>query len=122
MESLLKAEADIDALVAFYAAHLDDRGQQHLRIAQVLDEAGRQDDALGWAERGVGKAARPDDRLVDYVVTRYRAAGRQDDVLELCRSVFQTERSGADRRQCVPPDGEASALGPRLSRGARRPR
>jgi uncharacterized Zn finger protein len=93
MESLLKAEADIDALVAFYAVHLDDRGQQHLRIAQVLDEAGRQDDALDWAERGVGKAARPDDRLVDYVVARYRAAGRQEDILELRRSIFQTERS-----------------------------
>lgn len=74
MESLLKAEGDTDALVAFYSARLDDRGQQHLTIARVLDEAGRPGDALGWAERGVGKAARPDARLIDYVVSRYTAA------------------------------------------------
>jgi uncharacterized Zn finger protein len=64
----------------------------------VLDEAGRPDDALDWAERGVGKAARPDGRLIDYVAARYRAAGRQDDVVELRRSVFQTERSLANYR------------------------
>lgn len=93
MESLLKAEGDIDALVAFYSAHLDDRGQQHLTIARVLDEAGRPVDALDWAERGVRGAARPDDRLIDYVAARYGAAGRRDDVLELRRSVFRTERS-----------------------------
>jgi len=98
MESLLKAEGDIDALIAFYSAHLDDRGQQHLTIARVLDEAGRPGDALDWAERGIGKAARPDDRLIDYVVARYRAAGRQDDVLELRRSIFQAERSLASYR------------------------
>jgi uncharacterized Zn finger protein len=93
MESLLKAEGDVDALVAFYSAHLDDRGQQHLTIARVLDGAGRPGDALDWAERGVGRAARPDSRLVDYVAARYRAAGRQHDVVELRRSLFQTERS-----------------------------
>jgi hypothetical protein len=97
MESLLKAEGDIDALVAFYSAHLDDRGLQHLTIARVLDEADRQDDALDWAERGVGATARPDSRLIDYVAPRYTAAGRQGDVLELRRSVFQTERSSQDQ-------------------------
>jgi uncharacterized Zn finger protein len=99
MESLLKAEGDVDALVAFYSAHLDDRGQQHLTIARVLDGAGRPGDALDWAERGVGKAARPDSRLVDYVAARYKAAGRQDDVVELRRSLFQSERSLASYQE-----------------------
>jgi uncharacterized Zn finger protein len=98
MESLLKAEGDIDALVAFYSDHLDDRGQQHLTIARVLDDAGRPGDALDWAERGVGVAVRPDSRLIDYVAARYTAAGRPGDVLELRRSVFQTERSLANYR------------------------
>jgi uncharacterized Zn finger protein len=98
MESLLKAEGDVDALVAFYSARLDDRGQQHLTIACALDEAGRHDDALDWAERGVRGAARPDDRLIDYVAARYTAAGRHDDVLELRRSVFLAERSLANYR------------------------
>ena len=98
MESLLKTDGDIDALVAFYAAHLDDRGRQHLTIARVLDEAGRPDDALGWAKRGVGLAACPDAGLVDYVAARYGADGRRDDVVELRRSVFQAERSLANYR------------------------
>lgn len=98
MESLLKAEGDVDALVAFYSAHLDDCGLGHLTIAHVLDEADRQGDALGWAERGVRGAARPDGRLIDYVVARYLAAGRQDEVLELRRSVFLAERSLASYR------------------------
>ncbi len=98
MESLVKAEGDIDALVVFYSAHLDDRGQQHLTIARVLDEAGRPGDALDWAERGAGKAARPDSRLIDYVAARYMAAGRQGEVVELRRSVFQSERSLANYR------------------------
>jgi hypothetical protein len=96
MESLLKAEGEIDALVAFYSSHLDDRGQQHLTIARVLDEAGRPGDALDWAERGVGKASRPDGKLIDYVVARYGAAGRRADVVELRGSVFQNERSLAN--------------------------
>jgi hypothetical protein len=37
MESVLEAEEDVDALVAFLAAHLDQLGWQHLRIAQALD-------------------------------------------------------------------------------------
>ena len=98
MESLLKTEGDIDALVAFYSGHLDDRGQQHLTIARVLDEAGRPDEALDWAERGVGGAARPDTRLIDYLAARYSADGRRVDVVELRRSVFQAERSLANYR------------------------
>ncbi len=34
MESLLRAEGDVNAIVALYAADLDDRGWNHLRIAQ----------------------------------------------------------------------------------------
>ena len=93
LESLLKAEGDIDALVTFYSAHLDDRGRQHLTIARLLDGADRPGDALEWAERGVGKAVRPDGGLIDYLAARYTAAGRRDDVVELRRSVFQIERS-----------------------------
>ena len=59
MESLLKAEGDIDALVAFYSAHLDDRGQQHLTIARLLDEAGRgRRSRLGRARRRPGRPPR----------------------------------------------------------------
>jgi uncharacterized Zn finger protein len=93
MEAVLKAGGDVDALVAFYAADLDDRGQAHLRIARELDEAGRDGEALGWAERGLREAARPDDQLAEYLAGRYAAAGRDDDVLTLRRARFQAERT-----------------------------
>jgi uncharacterized Zn finger protein len=93
MGVLLEAEGDVDALIAFYATHLDGHGWQHLRIAQTLDEAGRPEEALGWAERGARSGPQPDSRLVDYLVDRYTAAGRADDVLALRRALFAADRT-----------------------------
>ena len=93
MESLARAEGDVDALIAIYAAHLDDRGWNHLRIAEELDENGRGGEALVWAERGLAEAANPDQRLADYLASRYAAAGRGDDVLSLRRDRFRDERT-----------------------------
>src|SRR5215472_965816 len=93
MEAVLRADGDVDALVAFYAADLDDRGLGHLRIARALDEAGRGGEAVDWAERGVRDAARPDDQLVEYLAGQYAAAGRDDDVLSLRRERFQSQRT-----------------------------
>jgi uncharacterized Zn finger protein len=98
MESLARAEGDVDALIAIYAAHLDDRGWNHLRIAEELDENGRGGEALVWAERGLAEAANPDQRLVDYLAGRYAAAGRDDDVLSLRRDRFRDERTLASYR------------------------
>jgi uncharacterized Zn finger protein len=93
MESVARAEGDVDALIAVYAADLDDRGRNHLRIARELDEAGRGDEALDWAERGLHEAARPDQQLIEYLAGRYAAAGRDDDVLNLRRTRFHAERT-----------------------------
>jgi uncharacterized Zn finger protein len=93
VESIAKAEGDIDTVVAVYAANLDDRGWSHLRIAEELDEAGRAAEALDWAERGLREAKQPDQRLVDYLAGRYAAAGRDDDVLTLRRDRFRAERT-----------------------------
>ena len=41
MEAVLRADGDVDALVALYATDLGDLGLGHLRIARTLDEAGR---------------------------------------------------------------------------------
>jgi uncharacterized Zn finger protein len=93
LESIAKAEGDVDAVVAIYAADLDDRGWSHLRIAEELGEAGRGDEAVDWAERGLRDAVHPDQRLVDYLAGRYAAAGRDDDVLRLRRDRFEAERT-----------------------------
>ena len=118
MESLARAEGDVDALIAIYAAHLDDRGWNHLRIAEELDENGRGGEALVWAERGLAEAANPDQRLVDYLASRYAAAGRADDVLSLRRDRFRDERTltsyqalrGAAKDSGVWPAERAEAL------------
>lgn len=93
MESVLQAEGNVDALVDFYAAHLDGHGWQHLRIAHTLDKAGRPAEALEWAERGARSGSQPDSRLVDYLVDRYTAAGRAGDVLTLRRTLFAADRT-----------------------------
>ena len=81
------------ARLAIYAAELDDRGRNHLRIASELDGADRGDEALRWAERGLSEAAHPDQELADYLARRYALAGRDDDVLSLRRDRFKTERT-----------------------------
>jgi uncharacterized Zn finger protein len=93
METIVKAEGDVDALIAIYAAELDDRGWAHLRIARELDGAGRHGEALGWAERGLREAGRVDDQLVDYLANRYASDGRAEDVLALRWSRFEAERT-----------------------------
>ncbi len=92
-ESIARTEGDVDAVIAIYAAQLDDHGRNHLRIASELDGAGRGDEALRWAERGLREAAHPDQQLVDYLAGRYEAAGRQDDVLSLRRNRFLAGRT-----------------------------
>jgi uncharacterized Zn finger protein len=96
MEATVKAEGNVDALIAIYASDLDDRGSAHLRIARELDEAGRHGEATGWAERGLREAGRPDKQLVDYLAGRYAADGRTEDVLTLRRSRFEAERTLAN--------------------------
>ena len=96
LESVLEAENDVDALVALYAAHLDQFGWQYLRIAQTLDQADRASESLDWAERGARDCPRPNERLVAYLAARYTAAGRADDVLELRRTHFAADRTLAN--------------------------
>ncbi len=96
MEAVAKAEGDVDAVVAILATDLDSRGWQHLRIARELDEAGRGDEALTWAERGLRDAAQPDQRLVDYLAGRYAAAGRPGDAVRLRGDRFRAERTLAN--------------------------
>jgi hypothetical protein len=93
LEGLLRAEGNVDDLVALHAAHLDDLGRGHLAIARDLDAAGRGDEALAWAERGLREAGRPDGPLVEYLADRYAAAGRPGDVLALRRDRFAADRT-----------------------------
>ncbi|GGZ73594.1 hypothetical protein GCM10010389_09010 [Streptomyces echinoruber] len=102
MERLVRAEGDVDALVALHAQNLDPSGATHLLIAEELESAGRADEALVWAERGLRECATKayiDGRLVDYVCVRYAQAGRAADAVAVRRDRFRLERSLAAYRQ-----------------------
>ncbi|MGF0175766.1 SWIM zinc finger family protein [Streptomyces sp. Marseille-Q5077] len=102
MERLVKAEGDVDAVVALYAQDLTPSGATHLRIAVELESAGRADEALAWAERGLRECAAEthiDSRVVDYVCARYAKAGRPADVVGVRRDRFRVERSLATYQQ-----------------------
>jgi uncharacterized Zn finger protein len=96
METITKEKGDVDGLIAIIATQLDNRGGTHLRIARELDEAGRDAEALDWAERGLREAEHPDERLIDYLASRYAAAGRNEDALNLRRDRFRVERTLAN--------------------------
>lgn len=98
LEEHARADGDVDALVALYAANLNDRGTGHMCIVRELDSAGRDQEALSWAERGLGECESPSDDLVNYVAGRYASAGRDDDVLELRRARFGAARVLANYR------------------------
>jgi uncharacterized Zn finger protein len=112
METIARADGDVDAVVAIYAADLTNSGWTHLLIARELDAAGRDREALDWAERGLREAEQPDYRLVDYLADRYAAVGRKEDVLRLRRDRFRTERTLANYqllRQAAAECGEWAA-------------
>lgn len=102
MQDLVKAEGDVDALIAVYAADLAPSGWTHLVISQELDAASREAEALEWAERGLRSTAgqaHVDDRLLDYVTSRYVRAGRLADAAAVRRDRFKAARTLAAYRK-----------------------
>ncbi|MFD5753953.1 SWIM zinc finger domain-containing protein, partial [Streptomyces sp. NPDC127044] len=96
MERLAKAGGDVDAVIAVHAADLAANGHTHLVIARELDVAGRSDEALRWAERGIREArdlGAADTALVDDLCERYARAARLPDAVSLRRDHFGARRS-----------------------------
>ena len=99
MEELLRADGDVNALIAMYAADLLPSGYTHLLIAHQLDQADRTGEALEWAERGLREAAgQPDTRLVDYLAARYESTAEFDRALAARQGVFDSARTLAHYR------------------------
>ena len=67
------ADGDVDRLVAI-KARTAARSWDYLEIATLLRDAGRLDDAICWAERGL--AAGPDARLREFLAELLRASGQ----------------------------------------------
>ncbi|MET9692167.1 hypothetical protein ABZY81_27405 [Streptomyces sp. NPDC006514] len=102
MERLLKAEGEsVDALVEVHAADLAPNGHTHLVIATELEAAGRTDEALEWAERGLQETVSawgPDEGLVAFLCERYERADRLGEVVAVRRNLLHARPSLAAYR------------------------
>jgi hypothetical protein len=83
MKTLAEMDGDVNALVEVLKRDLADL-HAYLEIAQVLQRAGRQDEALKWAEDGRRAFAREAGYgLDDFLVAEYHRRGRHDEAIAL---------------------------------------
>ncbi len=83
METLARLSGDVDAIAEVKARDLSS-AYSYLTIAELYLEAGRKDDALDWAERGV--TAFPDNtdsRLREFLAIQYQRTQRVADALSM---------------------------------------
>lgn len=95
METLAKAEGDVDALIAIKRRDLG-ASWNYLSIAEICRAAKRHDEALDWAEKGlVAFKDNPDNRLRDFIAEEYHRRRRYDDAYRLYWIQF-SERPGLE--------------------------
>jgi uncharacterized Zn finger protein len=95
MEILAERSGNVEETVAVLSRDLS-LPYSFLRIAEVYAEAGHDDDALEWAERGMEAfPERPDHRLVAFLAEAHRQRGGHARAAELMWGLF-SERPGLD--------------------------
>ena len=95
MEALAKISGSVDEAVAVRARDLS-YAYHYVQIVELLVDAGRLDDALSWAERGL--ASFPDHtdvRLRDVAAKELRRAGRDEEAMDLIWRQFEERPSHA---------------------------
>jgi uncharacterized Zn finger protein len=98
-KSLARATGDIDELVSVLARDLSSP-YAFCQIAEELDQAGREREALAWLERGV--AAFPpaaDARLRGRLVAAYLRDGQVEDAVGLVERAFAAEPGASTYRE-----------------------
>jgi uncharacterized Zn finger protein len=105
MELLAERSGDIEEMVAVLSRDLS-LPYSFLRVAEAYAGAGRNDDALEWAERGLGAfPGRPDSRLVTFLGEAYRERGEHGRAAELIWGLF-AGRPGLDSYRELKPYAE----------------
>lgn len=91
MESLAEQSGDIDKLVAVKARDLS-CVHDYLEIVRIYKEAGRDDDALKWAEKGAKKLSdhRSSD-LREFLADEYLSRNRTSDAMNLVWAGFSDD-------------------------------
>ncbi|MEE2038800.1 hypothetical protein Q8791_16370 [Nocardiopsis sp. CT-R113] len=88
MTEFARVSGDVDLFVRVCSQDQD--GVYYAGIVDALCSAGREGEALEWAERGLAeREGRPDERLMDHVVGAYRAAGRWEDLRRVRWEAFE---------------------------------
>lgn len=88
MERLAQQTGDVDELVAVLSRDLS-MPYSFLRVAESYTDAGRDDDALEWAERGMEAFPdRPDSRLVTFLADAYGSRGDHRRAAELIWDLY----------------------------------
>ena len=89
MEQLARLDGDVDRLVEIKARDLTD-DWAYLQVAELLAGAGREEEALAWAERGLASTAEHHDRrLREFVADAYRRGGRAVEAVALRAEQFR---------------------------------
>ncbi len=105
MELLAEQTGDVDELVAVISRDLS-LPYSFLRIAETYAGAGRDDDALEWAERGMEAFPdRPDSRLVTFLADAYRGRDDHARAAELIWDLF-ADHPGLSSYQDLKPYAE----------------
>lgn len=93
METLARTSGDVDAVVAVKARDLSS-AYHYVEIAEALREAGRRDEALDWAERGLATFPEgTDSRLREFAAEEYHRRDRHDDAMAMAWAIF-SEHAG----------------------------
>ncbi|WP_319459345.1 DUF6880 family protein [Micromonospora sp. RTP1Z1] len=112
-EQLAEVSGDVDRYVAVLAEHLTN-AVQYQRIVEALRAAGRRDEAVDWARRGV--AADPGspytDRLRDLLVGMLVAAGDTPGAVRVRREDFARHPTAARYRSLIDTMGTAGGDDP----------
>lgn len=88
MEQLAELSGSLDDKVAVRSRDLSGEWE-YLRIAKLYDEAGRDDDAMAWCERGLKALPQgAKGMLQQHVAEKYESLGRYEEATELMWGAF----------------------------------
>ena len=87
MHTLAELTGDADAVVGVLARD-QSSAYQFVRIAEVLREAGRYEDALEWALKGLASHGHSDSRLVEVAAEEHHRAGRGGQAVEVLWAAY----------------------------------
>jgi len=88
METLARLSGDVDQMIAVKRRDLS-AAYDFLQVARICKDAGRDDQALDWAERGLRAFPRQTDgRLREFLADEYLRLNRRDDAMTLIWTEF----------------------------------